>query len=45
MVWEMSDDALEVRVMVFNAAFHNISALLVEETEVSGDNNRPAANH
>ena len=45
LVWEMSDDALEVRVMVFNAAFHNISALLVEETEVSGENNRPAANH
>ena len=31
--------------MVFNAAFNNISALLVEETEVSGENHRPAASH
>ena len=37
--------------MVFNAIFNNISAiswrsvLLVEETEVPGENNRPDANH
>ena len=34
-----------VRVMVFNATFNNISVLLVEETGVSGENHRPAANH
>jgi hypothetical protein len=37
--------------MVFNATFNNISAiswlsdLLVEETEVHGENHRPAASH
>jgi len=37
--------------MVFNATFNNISViswlsvLLVEETEVSGENHRPAASH
>ena len=37
--------------MVFNAIFNKISAiswrsvLLVEETEVPGENNRPDANH
>jgi len=37
--------------MVFNATFYNISVvswrsvLLVEETEVPGENNRPAASH
>jgi hypothetical protein len=37
--------------MVFNATFNNISAiswwsdLLVEETEVPGENHRPAASH
>jgi hypothetical protein len=41
----------EVRVMVFNATFNNISfiswrsVLLVEETVVSGENHRPAASH
>ena len=40
-----------VRVMVINATFNNISvkswqsALLVEETGVPGENNRPAATH
>jgi hypothetical protein len=39
------------RVMVFNATFNNISViswrsvLLVEETEVPGENHRPAASH
>jgi len=38
-----------VRVMVFNAAFNNVSAiswrsvLFVEETGVPGENHRPAA--
>jgi len=42
---------LEVRVMVFNATFNNISfiswrsVLLLEETGVPGENHRPAANH
>jgi len=37
--------------MVFNATFNNISAiswlsvLLMEETEVPGENHRPAASH
>ena len=31
--------------MVFNATFNNISALLVEETGVPGENLRPAASH
>jgi hypothetical protein len=37
--------------MVFNATFNNISVilwqsvLLVEESEVPGENNRPAASH
>ena len=40
-----------VRVMVFNATFNNISAiswrsaLMVEETEVQGENHRPVASH
>jgi hypothetical protein len=40
-----------IRVMVFNATFNNISAiswqsdLLVEETEVLGENHRPVASH
>jgi hypothetical protein len=40
-----------VKVMVFNATFNNISAiswqlvLLVEESGVSGENNRPVASH
>ena len=40
-----------VRVMVFNATFNNISAiswwsvLLVQETEVSGENHRPAESY
>ena len=40
-----------IRVMVFNATFNNISVLscwsvlLVEETEVSGENHRPVASH
>jgi hypothetical protein len=40
-----------VGVMVFNATFNNISViswwsvLLVEETEVPGENNRPDASH
>jgi hypothetical protein len=40
-----------VRVMVFNATFHNISViswrsvLLVEETGVPGENHRPVASH
>ena len=41
----------EVRVLVFNATFNNISVipwrsvLLVEEIEVTGENHRPAASH
>ena len=41
----------EVRVMVFNATFNNISVilwqsiLLVEETEIPGENFLPAASH
>ena len=40
-----------VMVMVFNATFNNISAiswrsiLLVEETEVPGENHQPVASH
>jgi hypothetical protein len=40
-----------VRFMVFNATFYNISViswqlvLMVEETEVPGENHRPAASH
>ena len=40
-----------ISVMVFNAAFNNISViswrlvLLAEETEVPGENYRPAASH
>ena len=40
-----------VMVMVFNATFNNISViswksvLLVEETEVLGENQRPVASH
>ena len=42
---------VRVRVMVFNATFHNISVmswrsvLLVEETVVPGENHRPVASH
>ena len=42
---------IAVRVMVFNATFNNISAilwrsdLLLEETRVPGENYRPAASH
>jgi hypothetical protein len=41
----------EVRVLVFNATFNNISVipwrsvLLVEEIGVPGENHRPAASH
>jgi hypothetical protein len=44
-------ESLWVRVMMFNATFNNISViswrsvLLVEETGVSGENNRPDASH
>jgi hypothetical protein len=31
--------------MVLSATFNNISVLLVEETEVPGENHRPAASH
>ena len=40
-----------VRVMVFNVAYNNISAilwwsvLLVEETGIPGENHRPVASH
>jgi len=40
-----------VRVMMFNVTFNNISViswrsvLLVEETEVPGENHRPAGSH
>ena len=40
-----------VRVMVFNATFNNISVLpwwsvlLVEETEIPGENHRPVVSH
>ena len=40
-----------IRIMVFNATFNNIpptlwqSVLLVEETGVPGENNRPAESH
>ena len=42
---------LGLGVMIFNATFSNISAilwlsvLLVEETGISGENHRPPANH
>jgi hypothetical protein len=42
---------IEVRVMVFNATFNNISViswqsvLLVEETGVPGENHQPATSH
>ena len=42
---------VNVRVMVFNATFNNISViswwsvLLVEETRVPGENHRPAASY
>jgi hypothetical protein len=36
---------LEVRVMVFNGTFNNISVLFVEETRVPGVNHRPVASH
>jgi hypothetical protein len=31
--------------MVLNATFNNISVLLVEETEVLGENHRPVVSH
>jgi hypothetical protein len=31
--------------MVFNATFNNISAILVDETRVPGENHQPAASH
>jgi len=31
--------------MVYYTTFNNISALLVEETEVPGENHRPVASH
>jgi hypothetical protein len=43
--------AIRVRVMMFNATFNNISVLswrsvlLVEETRVPGENNRPIVSH
>jgi hypothetical protein len=42
---------LDIRVMVFNATFNNISViswrsvLLVEETGVPGENHQPVASH
>ena len=33
------------RVMVYNAAFNNISVLLVEETSVTWENHQPASSH
>ena len=42
---------IEVRAMVFNVTFNNItviswqSVLLVEEARVPGENHRPTANH
>jgi hypothetical protein len=47
----MSSQKILKGVMVFNATFSNISvilwrsALLIEETEVAGENPRPAASH
>jgi hypothetical protein len=44
-------NSVKVSVMVFNATFNNISviswqsALLVEETGVPGENQRPVANN
>jgi hypothetical protein len=44
-------EANNVRVLVFNATFNNISViswrsvLLVEETGVPGENHRPVASH
>jgi hypothetical protein len=40
----------EVRIMVFNSTFNSISviswqSLLMEETEVPGENQRPVASH
>jgi hypothetical protein len=32
-------------IMVLNATFNNISVLLVEETGVPGEHNRPVASH
>ena len=48
---KMSGQWVRVRVMVFNATFNNISdiswqsVLLVNETQVSGENHPPAASH
>ena len=45
------DIGLEIRVMVLNATFNNISVilwqsvLLLEETGVPGENHRPVASH
>jgi hypothetical protein len=36
---------VRVQVMVINATFNNISAVLVEETRVPVKNHRPAASH
>jgi mRNA degradation ribonuclease J1/J2 len=47
----VSSAGLVVMVVVFNATFNNISdiscqsVLLVEETRVLGESNRPATNH
>ena len=41
----LESDIEEIGVMVFKASFNNISVLLVEENEVSGENNRPVASH
>ena len=48
---KLNKSILKVRAMVFNAIFNNISlrswrpVVLVEETEVPGENHRPVASH
>ena len=50
-IYKVHDDQITIRVMVFNATFNNISViswrsvLLVEETEVPGENHRSTASH
>ena len=50
-IYKVHDDQITIRVMVFNATFNNISViswrsvLLMEETEVPGENHRSTASH
>jgi hypothetical protein len=50
-LWELENQWLGVRVRVFNATFNNISVilwqsvLLLEETGIPGENQRPVASY